>query len=299
MLPALNATELAVEAARLDPAAHRDDGETVLGAVLNGERLPYERTIHKIRLRIMAYIIDKWEYVSPLLSCPARSKDPRACFACTDVQVAECVLTNPVMENEEIEMADTKQFGAEQFKTEAEWLELAQSEAGKSQVGKVLQAIGIGVQKYLGQKWTPEQRVAAIIEYQTANGWKPAGKASGKPAATVKEKAAPAAAREPAATTAAASGERTPGERILDKLDVLFTRLDKIDALLSDTHYGVRTLVVMGEGAELAASPEWHGEHFEALLGVAPKPKAGKGKGKKQEEPVEEEAEEGSDEGEE
>lgn len=90
-------------ASDMDPNCHRDLPESKLMAVIEG-RDPGcpDRKINRVRLQIMDYILRNWEGVSPLLSCPARSKDPRSCFQCTDVQVAECALTNPqAVENEE------------------------------------------------------------------------------------------------------------------------------------------------------------------------------------------------------
>lgn len=94
----LNASELAALAQDIDPNAHRGCSREVLLSVLRGESppLPTYRP-DKYRLRIMQYLDENWERVEPLLTCPARSRDPHACFACTDVQVAECSLSNAVI----------------------------------------------------------------------------------------------------------------------------------------------------------------------------------------------------------
>jgi len=92
----LNDSELALLAQDQDPEAHRDLDRNDLVAIATGaaeEPLP-QRAISKVRLRIMEYVLEHWTQVKPLLSCPARTGDPRACFQCTDVQSVECALTN-------------------------------------------------------------------------------------------------------------------------------------------------------------------------------------------------------------
>lgn len=196
-------------------------------------------------------------------------------------------------------MAELKEFGPAQFKTEAEWLALAKDpDVGKGVVGETLRAIGIPVQTYLGKKWTAEQRVAAIIEHQTKNGWKPG--AAAKAPATGQKKADTAAstAKAPAASKASTADASAPAaptksdiiieklEALTEKFEALSARIEKIDALLSDTHFGVRTLVVMQDYLELAGSEEFHADNFEVLIAAGaaaepePEPKKGRKKGK-------------------
>lgn len=98
----MNHSELALLAQDHDPEAHRGlSRETLIGIIrlppdvvdVVGPELPLRR-VNKIRLNIMRYLIDHWTQVEPLLSCPAHTKDPRACFTCTDVQVVECAALN-------------------------------------------------------------------------------------------------------------------------------------------------------------------------------------------------------------
>ena len=35
-----------------------------------------------------------WSQVESLLGCPLKTREPRACFGCTDIQVAECTILN-------------------------------------------------------------------------------------------------------------------------------------------------------------------------------------------------------------
>lgn len=93
----LNTTELVALARENDPDAHRGLGRDVLFTLITDtyeDTLP-ERKVDKLRLKIMGYILDHWSQVNPLLSCPAKTKNPRACFRCTDVQVVECAFVNP------------------------------------------------------------------------------------------------------------------------------------------------------------------------------------------------------------
>lgn len=94
----INLTELVLLAQDLDNNAHRGLGRSALIALLEGrpEPLPTYR-VDKYRLRIMTFLDANWERVEPLLKCPARSRDLRACFTCTDIQVAECSLNNPTI----------------------------------------------------------------------------------------------------------------------------------------------------------------------------------------------------------
>jgi len=96
----LNLTELVDLARDFEPDAHRGLGRAAILEILtNGKSttaLPSYR-VDKYRVRIMQYLDANWERVEPLLNCPARSRDPRACFNCLDVQVAECSLNNPAI----------------------------------------------------------------------------------------------------------------------------------------------------------------------------------------------------------
>lgn len=94
-LDELSTTELVTIAREVENEAHRGLAREVLIAIIEGEAtaLP-QRTINKKRLRIMQYLDANWEQVSSLVSCPAKTRDPWACFGCTDVQAASCVLDN-------------------------------------------------------------------------------------------------------------------------------------------------------------------------------------------------------------
>lgn len=95
----LNTSELALMAQDFDANAHRGLERPTLIRILSGETtesLPTYRP-DKYRLRIMRYMNENWERVEPLLRCPARSRDPHACFSCPDIQVAECSINNPTI----------------------------------------------------------------------------------------------------------------------------------------------------------------------------------------------------------
>lgn len=92
----LNTSELVLNAQDVDENAHRGmERSELIRLITKGsdEPLPTYRP-DKYRLRIMEYLNDNWQRVEPLIRCPARSRDPRACFSCTDIQVAECSLSN-------------------------------------------------------------------------------------------------------------------------------------------------------------------------------------------------------------
>jgi hypothetical protein len=96
-LDELNDTELVLVAQDVAAEAHRGYARTDLIEMIEaGEDIELRpRNVNKVRLQIMEYITDRWTQVEPLLSCPASTKDPRACFQCTDIQVVECATTNP------------------------------------------------------------------------------------------------------------------------------------------------------------------------------------------------------------
>lgn len=98
ILSQMNMTELVELAQETHPEAHRGLSREVLEAIITntpetGPTLP-EKKVNRHRLRIMNFVQEHWEQVKPMLTCPARTGDPRACFNCTDVQVVECVTTN-------------------------------------------------------------------------------------------------------------------------------------------------------------------------------------------------------------
>lgn len=67
-----------------------------LAMYLLGEKEP-PPSVHEIdmwRNGIMGFLIDHWKQVETQLTCPAKSKDPRACFGCVDAQVVSCLVTN-------------------------------------------------------------------------------------------------------------------------------------------------------------------------------------------------------------
>lgn len=91
----LNLTELTHLVQQVEPRAHRGLPRGVLIAILEDEevRLP-DRIIDGKRLKIMQYIDKNWRSVNALLTCPAKTRDPHACFGCSDLQAASCVIDN-------------------------------------------------------------------------------------------------------------------------------------------------------------------------------------------------------------
>jgi hypothetical protein len=91
----LNKTELVAIAAQLNHEAHRGLPREALIAIIEGKNIELpSRVVNKKRLKIMNYINANWVAVEPLISCPATSRDPYACFRCSDFQVTSCTLDN-------------------------------------------------------------------------------------------------------------------------------------------------------------------------------------------------------------
>jgi hypothetical protein len=67
-----------------------------LVALLLGEEEP-QQVVHELdrwRHGIMGFVIEHWRALETQLTCPAKSKDPRACFQCVDAQVVTCLVQN-------------------------------------------------------------------------------------------------------------------------------------------------------------------------------------------------------------
>ncbi len=91
----LNLTELVAMAKEFNPNAHHGLPRELLIQIIEGESIELpERVIDRKRLKIMDYINEHWAAVSYQISCPARSQDRYACFGCSDLQAASCVLAN-------------------------------------------------------------------------------------------------------------------------------------------------------------------------------------------------------------
>jgi len=92
----LNLTELCMICQATNLEVHRALPRKLLEQIALGKEVTLpERFTTKVRLKIMKYIDEHWDYVEYQLSCPAKSRDPYACFHCSDLQVASCTLENP------------------------------------------------------------------------------------------------------------------------------------------------------------------------------------------------------------
>jgi hypothetical protein len=68
-----------------------------MAALLQGElEEPTEpkNPIDLWRIAIMEFVEEHWSVLEPQITCPAKSRDPRACFGCIDAQVITCVVSN-------------------------------------------------------------------------------------------------------------------------------------------------------------------------------------------------------------
>jgi len=102
----LNKTELVQLAQVLSESANRGMSREELIAIIEEEwDGPVQKhNINKSRHRLYEYIDANWKQLEALLSCPMRTRKPRSCFRCLDIQVAECIVTNPqIMKRDEDE----------------------------------------------------------------------------------------------------------------------------------------------------------------------------------------------------
>lgn len=81
----------------VSPAASREE----LTGLLTGSIVAADpSSLDAWRHGIMGFVLDHWETLSTQLTCPARTKDPRACFGCIDTQVVSCLNSNDRYINE-------------------------------------------------------------------------------------------------------------------------------------------------------------------------------------------------------
>jgi hypothetical protein len=92
----LNDSELVHLARMVNPRVHRGIARSDLIALVE-EEVGYElpkRGVDQAREDLFEMVNQFWSQVESLLSCPMKTRNPRACFSCTDIQVAECSLLN-------------------------------------------------------------------------------------------------------------------------------------------------------------------------------------------------------------
>ena len=91
----LNASELALLAQEENNEAHRGIDRDVLIRIAEGEliELP-KRPVSRSRDTLGRVILERWEQYSPILTCPAKNRNLRACYTCTDIQAVECAFWN-------------------------------------------------------------------------------------------------------------------------------------------------------------------------------------------------------------
>lgn len=96
LLHRLNWTELYQTARRAGISVLPNDTRENVIAYITGEKEPphVEHPIDAWRNGIMGFLIEHWRQVETQLTCPAKSKDPRACFGCVDTQVVNCLISN-------------------------------------------------------------------------------------------------------------------------------------------------------------------------------------------------------------
>ena len=91
----LNLTELVAICVQLNPEAHRALPRELLEQISLGKEVELPaRAVNKMRLKIMTYINENFSQIEYQVNCPAKSRDPYACFTCSDLQVASCTFEN-------------------------------------------------------------------------------------------------------------------------------------------------------------------------------------------------------------
>jgi hypothetical protein len=69
-------------------------------ALLEGreEPDPIESPVDPWRDAIMGFVDEYWAKLRSQLTCPAKTRDPKACYTCIDTQVYACLVENEQME---------------------------------------------------------------------------------------------------------------------------------------------------------------------------------------------------------
>lgn len=65
--------------------------------LIAGVTEPDERAhnkLNELRDALMQFIIAHWKALQAQLTCPAKDKDPKACYQCLDAQISHCIATN-------------------------------------------------------------------------------------------------------------------------------------------------------------------------------------------------------------
>jgi len=92
----LNQSELVQLAKVVNPYVHRGISRDVLVELLEGTvelSLP-PKGVDSARGDLYQVVDRYWAQVKSLVTCPLKTRNPRACFSCTDIQVAECSVLN-------------------------------------------------------------------------------------------------------------------------------------------------------------------------------------------------------------
>lgn len=92
----LNHTELVALARMIDPHVTRGYDRFALIAILDeDEDLNLDKpAVDFARDDIYQMVNHYWHQVESLISCPMKSREARACYGCSEIQVAECTISN-------------------------------------------------------------------------------------------------------------------------------------------------------------------------------------------------------------
>ena len=91
----LNHTELYQMCRKAHLPALPSHSREKLVALLEGlEDEPVDNPVDELRDAIMVFVNDFWPKLRSQLTCPAKSKDPKACYECVDAQVYACIVGN-------------------------------------------------------------------------------------------------------------------------------------------------------------------------------------------------------------
>lgn len=97
---ACNHTELYQACRQAGLGALPTDPKPKLIAMLEGVGgEPITHPLDLWRDAIMAFVIDYWPKLQSQVTCPAKTRDPKACYGCIDQQVVACLTKNGPLES--------------------------------------------------------------------------------------------------------------------------------------------------------------------------------------------------------
>ena len=72
--------------------------EALAQLIEEGSPAEHEHSLNLWRDAIMRFVNDFWPKLSSQIRCPAKSRDPHACYGCVDAQVVFCLVKHQAIE---------------------------------------------------------------------------------------------------------------------------------------------------------------------------------------------------------